>query len=298
MPKSVLVENTAINIKKKRKKSEFRAAMTRLRKNKTAMIGIGIFMVLVILAIIAPYISRYGYADMNMGERFQLPSAKHWFGTDELGRDVFTRIMYGGRYSLSVGFTATLSGLVFGIVIGAISGYYGGSVDNIIMRFLDIFQSIPGILMTICIAAVLGAGFDKTIMALAITQIPIYARTLRAQVLSVRELEYVEAANAIGCGTFRQIMKYVLPNSFSPLLVLTTMNVATTVLITASLSYIGLGIQPPTPEWGAMLSSAKGFISTSSYLLVFPGLFIAITVLGLNMFGDGLRDALDPKLKD
>ncbi len=282
----------------KKRQSEFGAVMARLRRNRSAMIGLGIFLALALLAVFAPYVTRYGYAEINMAARFQTPSAAHWFGTDELGRDVFSRIIYGGRYSLSVGLIATLSGLLFGIVIGAVAGFYGGQIDNVTMRFLDIFQSIPGILMTICIAAVLGAGFDKTIMALAITQIPGYARTLRAQVMTVRDLDYMEAANTIGAGSFRQIVRYVLPNSFSPLLVLTTMNVATTVLITASLSYIGLGIQPPSPEWGAMLSAAKGYIRAYPYLLIFPGLFIAITVLGLNMFGDALRDALDPKLKD
>lgn len=289
--------NTSVVIKKK-KNSEFRNILKRLCKNKSAMLGIGIFLMLGVLAILAPYISPYGYDQMNLKEKLQLPSLTHWFGTDELGRDVFTRIIYGGRYSLTVGLISTLSGLIFGIILGAIAGFYGGKVDNIIMRTLDIFQSIPGMLLTITISSVLGSGFDKTIMALAITQISGFARTLRAQVLSVREVEYVQAAEAIGCNTFRQIVKYVLPNSFAPLLVQVTMNIAVAVLITASLSYIGLGIQPPTPEWGAMLSGAKGYIRTYPHLLIFPGMAIAITVLGLNMFGDALRDALDPKLKD
>lgn len=298
MPNSVKSENTSVKIINKKKQSELGAAMSRLRKNKTAMFGIGIFLVLIVLAILAPYITPYGYAQMNLREKFQLPSLKHWFGTDELGRDVLSRILYGGRYSLSVGIISTLGGLFFGVVIGSIAGFYGGQVDNVIMRCLDVFQSIPGMLLTICISSVLGTGFDKTIMALAITQISGFARTLRAQVLSVREADYVQAADAIGCNTFRQIVKYVLPNSFAPLLVQTTMNIAVTVLITASLSFIGLGIQPPIPEWGAMLSGAKGYIRTYPHLLIFPGVFIAITVLGLNMFGDALRDALDPKLKD
>jgi peptide/nickel transport system permease protein len=283
---------------KGRKQSEFTAAMVRLRKNKSAMIGLVIFLVLVILAILAPYISPYQYAKLDLVEKLQGPSLKHWLGTDEMGRDVYSRIIYGGRYSLAVGVVATVVALFFGVIVGAIAGFYGGHVDNSIMRFLDIFQSIPMLLLSIVIATALGNGFDKTIMALSIAQIPDYARQMRASILRVRGVEYIEAANAIGCGTFRQIWRYVLPNSFAPLLVSATMGVAGTILMTASLSYLGLGIQPPTPEWGAMLSSAKIYIRHYPYLLIFPGMAIGATVLGLNMFGDGLRDALDPRLKD
>ncbi|MFP3090306.1 ABC transporter permease [Treponema sp. TIM-1] len=289
----------AVDIPKtKKRQSEFGAAMLRLRRNRSAMIGLGIFLLLAILAVFAPYISPYEYAKLSLQERFQGPSFKHWFGTDEMGRDLFTRIIYGGRYSLAVGFIATLVGLFFGVAVGAIAGFFGGDTDNIIMRFLDIFQSIPILLLSIVIATALGTGFDKTIMALSIAQIPDYARQMRASILRVRDLEYVEAANAIGCSTFRQILRYVLPNSFAPLIVSATMGVAGTILMTASLSYLGLGIQPPTPEWGAMLSGAKIYLRRYPYLLIFPGLAIGATVLGLNMFGDGLRDALDPRLKD
>jgi peptide/nickel transport system permease protein len=283
---------------KKNRQSEFGAAMARLRKNRTAMTGLLIFLVLTLLALLAPYISPYEYTKLNLGERFQGPNLKHWFGTDDMGRDVFTRILYGGRYSLGVGIVATAVGLFFGVVIGAVAGFYGGQVDNLIMRFLDIFQSIPMLLLSIVIATVMGPGFDKTILALSIAQIPDYARQMRASILRVRDVEYIEAASAIGCGHFRQIVKYVLPNSFAPLLVSGTMGVAGTILMTASLSYLGLGIQPPTPEWGAMLSGAKIYIRNYPYLLIFPGLAIGATVLALNMFGDGLRDALDPRLKD
>lgn len=296
MSDNVMAVNAAV--KKEKNHSELGAAMLRLSKNKSAMFGLGLFLFLALLAILAPYISPYGYAEMNPINKFQLPSAKHWFGTDEYGRDVFSRILYGGRYSLSIGLLATAFSLAVGVFVGALAGYYGGWADNLIMRFLDIFQAIPMMLLTIVVSAALGSGFDKTIFALAISHVPEFARTLRASIMSVRDVEYIEAAEAIGCGTFRQIVKYVLPNSFAPLLVTTTMNVANVILLTASLSYIGLGIQPPTPEWGAMLSAAKGFIRNYPYLLIFPGLFIAITVLSLNMFGDGLRDALDPKLKD
>ena len=287
-----------IKVKKQKQVSEFGAAMRRLAKNKTAMIGLGIFVVLLVLAILSPVINPYDYATPNVKDRCQGPSLKHWFGTDELGRDIFSRIMYGGRYSLTIGLIATLSSMLAGIVLGAVAGFFGGWVDNLIMRFLDVVQSIPGLLLTLCVSAALGTGFDKTILALSVSRIPGMARTLRASVMQTRNEEYVEAAGVIGCGTFRTIVKYVLPNSFAPLLVSATMGIANTILTTASLSYIGLGIQPPTPEWGAMLSAAKKFIRDYPYMLIFPGLFIAITVLSLNMLGDGLRDALDPKLKD
>lgn len=291
-----VTENKAV--RKKHSQSQFVVTMNRLKKNKSAMLGLFIFIALIILAILAPYISPYGFAAMKMSEKLQGPSMKHWFGTDELGRDVLSRILYGGRYSLSVGVLATLTGLILGTIVGSIAGYYGGKVDNIIMRFLDIFQSIPSILLVIVFSAAMGAGFDKTIIALAISMIPDVARQMRASILRVRDEDYIEAADAIGCSTFRQITEYIIPNSFAPLLVWATMSVAGAILTTASLSYIGLGIQPPIPEWGAMLSGAKAYLRTNAYLLIFPGMFIAITVLGLNMFGDGLRDALDPKLKD
>lgn len=283
---------------KEKRESAGKAAVKRLRKNKMAMFGLLIFILLTLSAIFAPFLSPYGYAALDMKHAFQGPSAAHWFGTDDLGRDIFTRILYGGRYSLSIGIISVGFALVIGVVIGTIAGYFGGMVDNLIMRFLDIFQSIPGLILTIAISAALGSGFDKTILALSISRVPGFARVLRASIMRVRDQEYLEAAESIRCGKFRIIMKYVLPNSWAPLIVEATMGVANTVLTAASLSYIGLGVQPPTPEWGAMLSGAKGYIRDYSYMLTFPGLFIALTVLCLNMLGDGLRDALDPRLKN
>ena len=196
-----------------------------------------------------------------------------------------------------IGLAATAFGAVVGCAIGAITGYFGGTLDTVLMRFLDILEAIPGLLLTICVSAVLGSGFDKTILALAITSIPQYVRLLRAQVFSVRDEEYLEAAESISCSKFRIITRYVLPNSLSPVIVKATMSVAQTILTAASLSYVGLGVQPPTPEWGAMLSAGRAYIRSYPHLIMFPGIFIMITVLGLNLFGDGLRDALDPKLK-
>ena len=280
-----------------KKQSNFQAILKRLFQNRGAIVGLIIFAILAILAIFAPIIAPYGYEEMDLTSMLQGPSAKHLFGTDELGRDVLSRIIYGGRYSLTIGIIATAFGAVVGCAIGAVTGYFGGTFDTILMRFLDILEAIPGLLLTICVSAVLGSGFDKTILALAITSIPQYVRLLRAQVFSVRDMEYLEAAESVSCSKFRIIMKYVLPNSLSPVIVKATMSVAQTILTAASLSYVGLGVQPPTPEWGAMLSAARAYIRTYPHLVTFPGISIMITVLSLNLFGDGLRDALDPKLK-
>ncbi len=292
--KNAVKENT----KPQKQVSEFGAAMRRLRKNKSAMAGLILFLVLLFLAVISPWIMPYDYTEMNLSSKFATPSLQHWFGCDEFGRDIFSRILYGGRYSLTVGLLATGGAVLIGLIAGSIAGFFGGWIDTIVMRVLDIFQSIPGQLFTICIAAALGTGFGNTILAIALTRSPGMARTLRASIMKTRNEEYVEAAGAIGCSTFRIITNYVLPNSFAPLLVQATMGVANAMLAIASLSYIGLGIQPPLPEWGAMLAGAKNYIRDYPHMLIFPGLCIAITVLGLNMFGDGLRDALDPKLKD
>lgn len=283
---------------KQKKDSAFRASMRRLRKNKTAMVCLVIFLLFIILAIFAPYITPYGYSEMNLASKNQTPNWQHWFGTDDLGRDIFTRVLYGGRYSLSISLIAVICSLLIGLVLGSIAGFFGGVVETLIMRFLDIFQSIPDLIMTIAISAALGAGFDKTVIALCISRMPTFTRILRANIMSVRNNEYVEAATAIGCSKFQVIVKYILPNSWTPLIVQATMASAGLILSLASLSYVGLGIQPPTPEWGAMLSAARGYIRDYPYQLIFPGLAIATVVLCLNMLGDGLRDALDPKLKD
>ena len=274
------------------------AVLSRLARNRNAVIGLIIFVALILSVILIPIFSGYGMSDMDMANKCQGPSAAHPFGTDDFGRDIFIRIFYGGRYSLSISLIAVALSTAGGMAIGAVAGYFGGTVDNLLMRILDAIQAIPSLLLTIIVSTVLGTGFDKTILALAITRIPGTVRLLRASVLQTREEQYLEAAEAIGCSHLRRILRYVLPNSWSPIIVHATMGVANTVLSLASLSYIGLGISPPTPEWGAMLSMARGYLRDYPYMLIFPGLFICLTVLSLNMFGDGLRDALDPKLKD
>lgn len=282
----------------KKKESAFHATFMRLLKNPTAIIGLAVFLILALLAILAPYISPYDYAAMDPTSLFQMPSGEHWCGTDQLGRDILTRLLYGGRYSMSIGFVSVGCAAVVGVIIGSVCGYFGGKLDDVIMRFLDIFQAIPGILLTICFAAAMGNGFDKVILALSITRVPSIARMMRGSVMKIRGMEYLEAGEAIGCSWVRRIVKYVIPNALAPVIVEVTMGIASTVLQLATLSYIGLGVQPPTPEWGAMLNDAKKYILIRPYLIMYPGVFIALTVLSLNFLGDGLRDALDPKLKN
>lgn len=283
---------------RRRKESQFVAVLRRLSKNKLAMFGLCVFLLEVFLAVIAEWIIPYDYATLHPADMFQGPSAKYWMGTDDMGRDIFSRLLYGARFSLGIGVASLALGAWAGIVIGAIAGYVGGWVDNLIMRVLDIIQSIPSMLLMIAIASALGNGFFNTCLALAIGRIPGTARLLRASILNIRKMEYLEAAESINCSKFRLIVGHILPNAFSPLIVSMTMGVAGSVVAAASLSFIGLGIQPPTPEWGAMLSSGRAFMMDYPHIVLFPGLAIMVTVLALNLLGDGLRDALDPKLKN
>lgn len=293
------MHEAAILLKEKypKKQSEFARVLKQLRKNKTAMLGLIIFIIELILILLAPAIIPYDYAAMDMTAIQQKPSLQHLFGTDELGRDIFSRVLYGGRYSITMGLFSVLISTVAGMTIGAIAGYFGGQVDNIIMRVLDVIQSLPAMLLTIVISAVLGPGYVNTIIALSVNGMPAQARMLRAQMMRVRENEFVEAAQAINCSKFRIITSHLIPNSFSPNIVQASMGAANMIVMASSLSFIGLGVQPPTPEWGAMLSGARQFIRQSPHMVIFPGMAIAITILALNLMGDGLRDALDPKLK-
>lgn len=288
----------ATNTVKLKKNSEFLRVMKQLSKNKVAMLGLFILLFEIIIAIIAPAIIPYNYAAMDFTAIFAPPSSSHLFGCDDMGRDIFSRVIYGSRYSISIGIFAVAISVVFGVIIGAIAGYYGGKTDNILMRCLDVVQAIPGMLLMIVISAVLGPGFRNTIIALSVSSIPGMARMLRAQMMKERGNEYIEASQSINCSKFRIIFVHLMPNCISPLIVQATMGVAQTITMAAGLSFIGLGIQPPLPEWGAMLSSARQFMRQAPHLVIFPGLAIAITVLALNLLGDGLRDALDPKLKN
>lgn len=295
---------TAVKDKKRRasdtvkKQSRAKTVLIRLFKNKAAILAALILILMLVAALFANSITPYKYDAMDLASKNQGPSWAHLFGTDDLGRDILSRVIYGGRYSLTIGIIAVLSAIVVGIIIGAISGYFGGWIDNVFMRILDVFQAIPDTILMIAISAALGSGVVETVIALAVSRVPNFCRILRANVLKVRNQEYVEASEAIGCSKFRTIRKYVVPNAWTPLIVAGTMQVGNVILALAGLSYIGLGIQQPLPEWGAMLSAARGYIRDYPYQLIFPGCAIALCVLCLNLLGDGLRDALDPRLKD
>jgi peptide/nickel transport system permease protein len=232
-----------------------------------------------------------------MSGAYANPSLRHLFGQDELGRDILTRLLYGGRYSIAIGILSALLGMAFGVCIGAPAGFFGGKVDNVIMRFMDIFQALPSMLLAVVIASVLGPGFITTVIALGVGCMSGNCRMTRASILSVREMEYVEAAIASNCSQLRIIVKHVLPNAIAPVLVNISNSVSSCVLASAGLSFIGLGVQPPTPEWGAMLSGSRNFVRSHPHMVIFPGIMICVFVLAFNLFSDGLRDALDPKLK-
>ncbi len=291
------VDNAQAKAKKCKGQSGAAMIVRRMMRNKVAMTGFILLAVMGILSILSPYICKYGYAEMNIMDAFQGSSMKHFLGTDDMGRDLFSRILYGGRYSLSIGFLSVSIACSCGIVIGAVAGFFGGKIDNIIMRVIDVLQAFPPLIMAICVAAALGTGFVKTCIALGISGIPGYARMMRAQILTVRTNEYVEAAEAMNCSFFRTIRRHVIPNCFSPIIVTITMQLGQCIIAAASLSYLGLGVQPPEPEWGALLTGAKKYIRDYPYMIMYPGLAIMISVLSFNMIGDTLRDAIDPKLK-
>ncbi len=284
----------------KRYKSESQAlaVIKRMSRNKASLAGLVILSILILIALLATWIMPYSYTKMDMGSRFASPSFQHLFGCDELGRDILSRLIYGARYSLILGLGSVGLSVIFGLVLGSAAGFFGGIVDSMIMRFLDIFSSIPGMLMAVVISAVLGSGFGNCILAISVSTMPQYVRLLRAQIMSIRNMEYLEASATLqNCSKLRIIVKHVLPNSLSSLIVTATMGVASSILMAAGLSYVGLGVQPPNPEWGAMLSGARSYLRDYPHMVIFPGIVLAVTVLSLNMLGDGLRDALDPKLK-
>lgn len=279
------------------KNRKFVEVWRRLRKNKAAVFGLVIIAILLLTALFAPLIAPYHYDEQNLDEAFISPSARHVMGTDNFGRDILSRIIYGSRISLMVGFIAVGIGMVIGGTLGAISAYYGGVTDNILMRLIDVLLAMPNILLAISISAALGPGLVNAMIAVGIGTVPNYARVTRASVLTVKEREYVEAARCIGAKDGRIIVTHIIPNALAPMIVQATLGVASAILSAAALSFIGLGIQPPTPEWGAMLSAGRSYIRDYWYIVTFPGLAIMVTIFALNLFGDGLRDALDPRLK-
>lgn len=280
-----------------KKESMLKQTWGGLKKNKLAMFGLFLIVILILTALFADFIAPYGVDDQDLLRKFKAPSSEHFFGTDEFGRDIFSRIVYGSRYSLMIGAVAASLSAVIGMLIGSVAGFYGGKADNILMRMIDIMMAIPSTLLGISIVAALGNGIRNVIIAVAIGAVPSYARIVRASILSVKEQEYIEAARSIGASDVRIIMHHILPNCLAPIIVQITMSVAKAILEASALSFIGLGVQPPSAEWGAMLSAGRAYIRKAWWIVTFPGLAIAMIIFGLNLFGDGLRDALDPKLK-
>lgn len=282
---------------KDKRQSRIGEIWRRLKVNKGAVAGLAIILLLTAMAVFAPYLAPYNPDKFNVGPRLSAPSMKNLLGTDSFGRDQLSRIIYGARISLYVGFIAVGIGAICGGFIGALVGYYGGRIDNILMRLMDVLLAVPQIILAIAIVGALGANLVNLMIAVGVSQIPRYARIVRASALSVRGQEFIEAARAIGASDLRIILENILPNCMAPIIVQSTLGVASAILSAAALSFLGLGIQPPTAEWGSMLSLGRQYMRNAPHLTFFPGLIIAVVVMSLNIFGDGLRDALDPKLR-
>lgn len=295
MAKQIIEKKTRI-----KKRSQLKSIWVRYKKNKLAMFGLALFMAMVLIAVFADFIVDYDVdaITQNIKNKLRSPYSEHIFGTDQYGRDLFARIVFGARISLFVGLVTVALSLTAGSIIGAVAGYYGGKIDNILMRIMDIFLSIPSIIMAIAIVAALGQGLTNLLIALSISKIPQFARIVRSSILSIKGQEFIEAAKACGTKDRRIIVKHIIPNAIGPIIVQATLNMATTILAIAGLSFVGLGIQPPTPEWGSMLADARSQMRYYPYLVVIPGIAIVMSVLSLNLIGDGLRDALDPRLKN
>lgn len=278
----------------------------RFKKNRLAMVGLAFILILVVIAVSTVVIDLATNKEIynnyvikqDLRGRLEPPSSAHPFGKDEFGRDMLFRMLWAIRYSLFMGTIAIAISCVVGGTLGAVAGYYGGKIDNVIMRFMDILLAIPSMLLAIAIVAALGTSITNVLIAIAISYVPTFARTVRAPILTIKDQEFVEAGKAIGASDARIIFKYIIPNSMAPIIVQATLGVAGAILSIAGLSFLGLGIQPPTPEWGAMLSNARTYIRDSWHITVIPGMGIMLTILALNVIGDGLRDALDPKLKN
>ncbi|WP_407541637.1 ABC transporter permease (plasmid) [Deinococcus radiomollis] len=269
----------------------------RFTANRLGVIGLVVVVVLTVMALLAPYIAPFDPAKQDFSALLQPASRAHWLGTDELGRDTLTRVMYGARISLSAGLVSVALALLVGTLLGLISGFVGGWLDELIGRFIDALLAFPFLILAITLASVLGPSLQNTMLAIAIVTTPAFARVTRAQVLAQRELEYVQAAGALGAGSGRTLLRHILPNISGALIVQTSLAIAEAVLAESTLSFLGLGVQPPTPSWGSMLNTARGYLQTAPWLALAPGVIIFATVLAFNLLGDGLRDALDPRGK-
>jgi peptide/nickel transport system permease protein len=269
----------------------------RLRRNRAAIVGAVIVALFVFVAGLAPVLVPFNPIQGNLGDRLQPPSPAHWLGTDELGRDILSRILFGARISLEIQIVAVLVALVIGVALGSVGGYLGGHVDNVIMRAMDVLLAFPSIFLALAIIAALGTGLFNLMLAAGIASVPQFARIVRASILTLKEREFVEAARALGGGSNRIMFRHLLPNCLAPIIVQSTLRMATVLLTASGLSFLGLGVQPPTPEWGAMLSNARSYLIVAPHVATIPGLAIMVVVVGFNLFGDGLRDTLDPRLR-
>ena len=275
----------------------FKTVSKRLLKNKAAVVGGIIIIFFVIVALLGPYFVKTDPYHQDLLNKLQPPSKEHWFGTDNFGRDIFSRIVHGAKLTLIVGFLSVAVGGIIGVLVGIISGYYGGWFDTIPMRIVDVLLAFPGILLALAIVSVLGGSIRNVILAVGIFSIPAFARIVRGSTLQVKKLEYIDAVRSLGASDMRIIFRHILPNIMSPIIVQATMRIATAILTAAGLSFLSLGAPPPTPEWGAMLNDGRTYMHNAGHMVLIPGIMIVIVVLAFNIFGDGLRDALDPKMK-
>lgn len=289
--------NTTENSNRAKSRSQAGEIWRRFRKNKLAMISLVFILALILVAIFADYVAPYDYAEQDLLNKFQMPSRQHLMGTDDFGRDLFSRIIYGSRVSLMVAFISVAGSIVVAAILGSLCGYFGGQFDNIVMRILDVFMAIPGLLLMISLAAALGPGIVNTAIAVSVSGLPGLVRVVRSSVLLLRGEEYIEAAKAFGSGHWTTIRRHIIPNTLAPIIVQATLKFGEAIMAIASLSFLGLGVQPPTPEWGSILANGKEYVRSFWPIVTFPGITIAITMLAFNLLGDGLRDAMDPRLK-
>lgn len=297
MAKNTAVATSAV-VKKRKQRTKLQETWRRLKKNKWAMAGLILIILLGLMAIFANQISPEGYNDQNYFRILQAPSSDNLMGTDHLGRDMLSRIIYGSRYSLTIGFITTSIGLLVGGFLGAVAAYYGGWVDNVIMRFMDVVLAVPGFIFAVALVTALGPSLVNLMIAVGVNTIPYFARIIRSSVMSTKQNEFIEAARVVGSSDLWIIFKHLIPNSLAPILVQATLRIGDTIIIASGLSFLGLGAQPPLPEWGALLSLGRGYLRVAWWMATFPGIAIMITVLAFNLLGDGLRDALDPRLKN
>ena len=280
-----------------RSDSRFSLMLRRFTRNKAAVAALIFIILLILVAIFADVLTPYDYDAQNLSEKLQNPSWAHWFGTDNFGRDILTRVMRGARVSLLVSIMAVGISTVFALVIGSIAGYFGGAVDNIIMRITDIFMSLPGMLFAMTVSAALGTGIWNTAIALGFTSIAPIVRQVRASILLLKDQEFIEASKAFGFGNAVIIIRHIIPNALAPLIVQIALRLGDTIMAISGLSFLGLGVQPPTPEWGNMISVGKDYMTQNLCMLIFPGIVVILTMLAFNLLGDGMRDAMDPRMK-